>query len=359
MIMFPLILFLLILVILYIYISHQFKKSQELRIYETDYKTNENLQEICDIRQPFLFPLSLELFHGEFLETIEKAAMTDVNIKRVSSQDSAPVSMECAKHLVMLDDDNQYFSEKNGEFLEFSGLNSNLDTFDNLLRPTFTVHRERDLLFGSVNTFTPLLYHQYYRRFIWIASGSVRIKMTPWRSSRFLSDDGSNDQSDVFEIRSPINMNHVQPEFLSRFRKVQFLEFDVSAGNVVFIPPYWWYSIQYLEANNDQNISTVVSTSYMTFMNTIANLPGIINQRIEIVRDKISIDSTVSSLMAEPIKKSDDIIDNQTEYPVKDKEEMRKMVEIINKTSDFDKEIEELKINIHPGINTFIPEKDI
>jgi hypothetical protein len=296
--MFPLILFLLILVILYIYISHQFKKSQELRIYETDYKTNENLQEICDIRQPFLFPLSLELFHGEFLETIEKAAMTDVNITRVSSQDSASVSMECAKHLVMLDDGNQYFSEKNGEFLEFSGLNSNLDTFDNLLRPTFTVHRERDLLFGSVNTFTPLLYHKYYRRFLWIAAGSVRIKMTPWRSSRFLSDDGSNDQNDVFEIRSPINMNNVQPEYLNRFRKVQFLEFDVSAGNIVFIPPYWWYSIQYLDAN-DGNTPMVISISYMTFMNAVANLPGLINQRIEMVHDKKPFDFTVSSLMPE------------------------------------------------------------
>ena len=33
----------------------QFKKSEDLEIYEMDYSTNANLQDVCDVRQPVLF----------------------------------------------------------------------------------------------------------------------------------------------------------------------------------------------------------------------------------------------------------------------------------------------------------------
>ena len=33
----------------------QFKKSEDLEIYEMDYSTNAHLQDVCDVRQPVLF----------------------------------------------------------------------------------------------------------------------------------------------------------------------------------------------------------------------------------------------------------------------------------------------------------------
>ena len=45
----------IILFFFYIHITQQLKRSEDLEIYEMDYSSNENLQEICDIKQPVLF----------------------------------------------------------------------------------------------------------------------------------------------------------------------------------------------------------------------------------------------------------------------------------------------------------------
>ena len=45
----------LFILILYIYIIDQYKTSDDLEIYEFDYKNNSHLQEACDVRQPMLF----------------------------------------------------------------------------------------------------------------------------------------------------------------------------------------------------------------------------------------------------------------------------------------------------------------
>jgi hypothetical protein len=51
---FHLLLFLLIL-FFYIHIVHQYKRSEDLEIYELDYSSNKHLQEVCDVKQPILF----------------------------------------------------------------------------------------------------------------------------------------------------------------------------------------------------------------------------------------------------------------------------------------------------------------
>lgn len=39
----------------YIHVVNQFKTSEDLEIYEFDYKDNENLQETCNVLQPVIF----------------------------------------------------------------------------------------------------------------------------------------------------------------------------------------------------------------------------------------------------------------------------------------------------------------
>jgi hypothetical protein len=47
--------------------------------------------------------------------------------------------------------------------------------------------------------------------------------------------------------------------------KVRCLAFDVHAGHVLYIPPYWWYSIQYGET------TTVAAWTYATVLNMVAH----------------------------------------------------------------------------------------
>ena len=49
-----LVLFIFIFLI-YIHVIHQYKKSEDLEIYELDYKNNQYLQDVCNVKQPSIF----------------------------------------------------------------------------------------------------------------------------------------------------------------------------------------------------------------------------------------------------------------------------------------------------------------
>ena len=55
--MFYNVLIFLLVLFIYIHITHQLKRSEDLEIYELDYTTNSHLQEVCDVKQPVLFEL--------------------------------------------------------------------------------------------------------------------------------------------------------------------------------------------------------------------------------------------------------------------------------------------------------------
>ena len=63
------ILIFLVILFLYIHITNQYKKSEDLEIYEMDYTTNVHLQEVCDIKQPVLF--EYKSINPEFFENLE------------------------------------------------------------------------------------------------------------------------------------------------------------------------------------------------------------------------------------------------------------------------------------------------
>ena len=55
----------IIIVFLYLHIIHQLKTSEDLEIYELDYKDNDYLQEVCNLKQPATF--SYESIHLSLL----------------------------------------------------------------------------------------------------------------------------------------------------------------------------------------------------------------------------------------------------------------------------------------------------
>ena len=69
---------------------------------------------------------------------------------------------------------------------------------------------------------------------------------------------------DNFEFRSPINPWDVQKEYRADFDKVKCLEVKILKGQILFIPAFWWYSIEFADK------ATVASFKYRTYMNGIA-----------------------------------------------------------------------------------------
>ena len=60
-------------------------------------------------------------------------------------------------------------------------------------------------------------------------------------------------------------------EYKNNYDKVKFLEITMEPGQIIYIPAYWWYSINY-----EHYKTTVISMKYKTYMNTVAILPDLI-----------------------------------------------------------------------------------
>lgn len=267
---------------LYIYIMNQFKKSEDLDIYEMDFSNNTHLQEVCDIRQPVLFQfqnIHPKLFADITPQYIARFGSYDVRIKdahdyyknhRTENTQVDSVSLSLHNSIKLLENDNvaHFFSENNDDFLDESGLLRSMRSMDDFLKPMFNVHTKYDLWFASPNAVTPLRYHTNYRQFLCVTSGKIRVKMTPWKSSKYLHPVKDYEN---YEFRSPVHPTRPLEQYATDFEKTKFLEFDIQEGYVLYIPPYWWYSVMYLDAPN----TFVCSVSYNTVMNCISNVPDL------------------------------------------------------------------------------------
>jgi hypothetical protein len=261
----------IVVLITYIHITHQYKRSEDLEIYEMDYVNNSQLQEICDVKQPVIFefePICPSVFQNADLEYISSSYGQEIlNIKdtkdyaKDSSVDSVHINSANTRNLFKNAAGSHYYTENNGEFLEETGLVEKVQVVDEYLKPRFTVNTKYDYISGSAKTCSPLKYHFDYRHYYIVTSGKITVKMTPWKSCKYLHPIKDYD---TYEFRSTHNCwEKPTPDM----EKVRFLEYVVEKGSVLYIPPYWWYSIQF--ADN----TSIYAITYNSLMNVVAYAP--------------------------------------------------------------------------------------
>jgi len=139
-----------------------------------------------------------------------------------------------------------------------------IKTVDNILKPSFTVKSRYDLMFGSCNSVTPLRYHTDSRQFLCVTTGKIRVKMTSWKSTKYLHKYKDYEN---YEFRSLVHPTNPSKIFTNDFEKTNFIEFDVKEGYMLYIPAYWWYSISYL----DDPSTYICSIKYNTLVNCLSN----------------------------------------------------------------------------------------
>jgi len=269
---------------LYVHVTAQYKKSEDLEIYEADYISNAQIQEVCDVRQPVLFdlravapPVLVEnKLDWENVLALSQKNSTNVHVKDVTDirtldvehgGDSVPLPLSSAVGLMETDSKGRFFSENNDEFVK-DVLDGKLRDLDNFVQPQFNALTKHDLLFGSENAYTPMRYHSDYRRFFLVASGKISVKMTPWKSRKFLhvEKDYVN-----YEFRSPVDVWNPQEKYATDAENLKCLEFDIAEGFLLYIPPYWFYSIKY--GKSSDGLSQIYAATYNSVMNVTSNLP--------------------------------------------------------------------------------------
>ena len=261
-----------IVLFLYLHIYFQLKTSNDLEVYEIEQPSKEKLEEICDLRQPVIFDYQNEslLETCKLSQIVEHYSAFDVKLRNVKEMDDntdlhIPVTLKAALSIIIGDKDAKYVSEKNGDFLEETGIIKNYKYNDAFLRPPMVSNCFYDLLTASQNTETPLQYSVNYRNFYLVTHGIIKIKLIPPKSARYLYpvDDYEN-----FEFRSPLNPWAIQRQYKADYDKIKTLEIELTPGKIIYIPAYWWYSIKFMEP-----LSSVCVFKYRTYMNTVAILP--------------------------------------------------------------------------------------
>ena len=260
--MFLSILIFLTVILLYINLLHQWKRNDNLEVFEIDYvESSAHLQDACDLRQPLVF-------RADFLPSIAissfAARSLTVGVKDTRDYvsgniDAVDITLERARRF-MDSAPRHYFSEGNSMFLRDSGV---LRTFqpqadDWFKPPVYTVASHYDMLLGAAQT--PFRYHTDYRRFYWVAAGTLTVHLTP--PSGLIGSQTVKDY-EFYEFYSRSSTSHRNP--------ATTIDVTVQQGHVLYVPPYWWHSLSFEDTS-----SLVIQLSYMTCMNAVANAKDLV-----------------------------------------------------------------------------------
>jgi len=262
-----------IILFLYIHISDQYKKSEDLEIYDMDYVSNSHLQTICNLKQPFIFGFVIEdlLNISQRLKGNHDIKLWDNSNDPIYLPIESAVALFQSNSSTSSDDvsKNKYFTERNQDFLEDVDLLSDIRELDAFLKPDFCAHSKYELIMGSAGAEMPLRYHLDDRNFVFLISGKITVKMTPWRNRKYM------DPIDDFENYDFYSKSSIHKE-------CEFLEFVVESGHVLYIPPFWWHSIKIEYAD-----TVAIGIHYKTVANVIACLPSLTRYYLQLSSTKV------------------------------------------------------------------------
>ena len=286
---------------LYLHVYFQLKTSDDLEIYEIDNPSKDKLEEICDLRQPVLFQFQNE----RLFESCQRANILDTygafdikirNVKQSAADNEnnlyVPFAFSNALKVIREDTDQKYLVENNSDFLEETGLVKSFKYNDVFLRPYMVAQCSYDYLFAAEGTRTPFKYELNYRNYLLVTEGTLKVKLAPPKSSKYLYQEKDYEN---LEFTSPINPWQVQAPYRADFDKIKCLDLRLSKGQSLYIPAYWWYS---LEFGQEASLSTF---KYKTYMNTVAILPQLVMRLLQsqnVKRNNLATLNTAASAKA-------------------------------------------------------------
>jgi hypothetical protein len=261
-----------VILFLYLHIYFHMKTSNDLEVYEIDQPSKDKLEEVCDLRQPVLFEYANErLMESCTIPAIRSAyGAFDVRLRNVkdtadevdATELYVPLTLHAVVETFRNDKESRYVSENNSDFLEETALIKTFKYNDEFLRPPMVSKCMYDIICASPGTATPMRYDLNYRNYYLVTQGNVKMRLIAPHATKYLYPIADYDN---FEFRSPVNPWSVQAEYRADFDKIKTMDVELRAGQIIYIPAYWWCSMQF-----PNNATTVCCFKYRTYMNTIS-----------------------------------------------------------------------------------------
>jgi hypothetical protein len=260
--------------------DHDSTSSSPIEVYELDYIDPLHFQEVCRVRQPVVildppaFPSTLPSLH-ECAQQFPKQTLCVKNrMDFPEDTQGIDVPFHTAMGNLFVDsksatEASNYFTEDNGPgFLRATGLDRILSKeADPVLAPPMIMHRACDWLTGGAGVTTPLRYHTYSRKYLRVIEGpSVHIKLIP--RSHFFHERCDYDTYTFVSEVDPWEARGKHQTDMNRLVDMgRVAEIELHCGQMLYLPPYWWYSIRYPSSG-----TVLVEHTYATYMNRLASV---------------------------------------------------------------------------------------
>ena len=260
-----------IVLFLYIHMNFHLNTSNDLEVYTIENVSKDRLEEISNLKQPVLFNYEndnlLDILNIAKMEELYGAF--DVKVRNIVEKEEdgeiyLPIILNEVLKIFQKKNNNKIIIENNQDFLEETGLLKTFRYNDSFLRPPLVSICKYDFMSGSEQSYTPLRYNISHRNYYLVTSGEINIKLIPPNNGKYLQKETDYD---IFEFSSPINPWDVQDKYKPEYDKVEVLDLTLTKGQIIQIPPYWWYSIQY------NKVSSICVFKYRTYMSTVSILP--------------------------------------------------------------------------------------
>ena len=225
------------ILLLYLHFMNEFKYAKELSIYDVEYTTRNQLQKICELKQPFVSEIILQ--SDQKINKTHNMCIFDKN-----DSEFVNISYQSLEELLEKDKEGGYYSMKNYDFAN-EELNDEFTELNKYINPYFSYNTTYDVLMGSNNVYTPLLFLRESGLFLFVKKGKVNVKLSTYNK------DLENSTICLWEDSQKYNISDV----------------CLLENQLLFIPSWCFYTVQFEEN------SIIYSVCHQTPTNSIVNIP--------------------------------------------------------------------------------------
>lgn len=319
---FKIIIFFIVLLV-YIHMMFHLKSSNIIDMYYLNNINKSSIESMCDTKQPYtMYYFQPNHSHHDFMNCdilFNKHTSYNINIRNNTNSEIQnsicflPLSVESFKKLIATN--NKYISEYNQYLLKDVLRTSNSIQLNQLLRPPLWFNESIDILIGNNNTHTPLKYDICSRNYHLVTQGKINVKLFP--SNQSMSFNPLKDYVN-FEFRSEQNVwDNDSTDNVHNFKNENCINIELSVGQILYIPPYWWYSFQM-----DKENTSVLNFKYNTYVSSLTNIFHSLKHYLQIQNTVYSSNHSISTNNNddnnEKIKEESNILEKKDEIILPD-----------------------------------------
>ena len=306
-----------VVLFLYVHVYNHIKTSSYLEVYEIENLSKDKFEDINNFKQPLLLNNYTLLTNITMDYLISNYPTFDLNLYNKQNNSFLKIKMEEFNTIINSDESINYISCNNKDFLEETTLEKILSSNDSFFRPYNICNKTYDIIMGRKNSASQLKYSINSRNILYLSSGQIEVTLCP---PKYYKNLHVKKNYELLDYYSDIDINNIQSIYKNDYQKAKFLRVMLNTDQVLIIPPYWFYSIKFLEEN-----TIVFFNSYRTFTSSIAIIPDLFIQTLQQnnlklnmikkidINDESVIDKTIISENERENDKETETINNNNE----------------------------------------------